>query len=399
VIKVTAVTENGRTDTVTAPVELADAPDGIVSYLINANYLIEGYNHINGEAGDVPATVGDCELTITWPTWSEDVSGTFGTEGNYTLPSKVTDFLKPPEKALFATQFRLRYRPGQNQVTVGGAGSAQLILPPKETNVKSGVSINGVYTVPEWNLSSVAFGGQVDGNYHLEDWLIPLPSTEISIDLDGPEGPLPGASVGLPLDVVFGPEFRVTGGIAPSFEPDTVNARLQGELSLRGEAGGRIAAIDTPFGEYELKTGSAWAEGALQTDRLQVVPFDPTLAGQFVVDYGVRVDVPFVPNSVLAPYTWQRTHEWELDPSAGGGTAAGMGSAVAAVEAAAGHHVETTAGRSPDPHRSAVSPGATADGDPVATTGDATVDTDTPAPAVTPTAAALLDGSHHRPAA
>lgn len=370
VIKVTAVTESGRTDTVTAPVQLADAPDGVVGYLINANYLIKGYNHINGEAGDVPAEVGNCELTITWPTWSNDVSGTFETDGNYTLPGTTTEFIEPPSKAVFATQFRLRYRPGQNQVTVGGAGSSQLIMPPKETNLATGVSVNGVYTVPEWNLSTVAFGGQIDGNYHLEDWLVPLPSTEISLDLDGPDGPMPGASVGLPLDLIFGPELRLTGNVGPSFEPDTVNARFQGELSLRGQAGGRIAAIDTPFGEYELKTGSAWAEGALQTDRLQVVPFQPTIAGRFFVNYGVKVDVPFVPNSVMEPYTWERTREWDLEPSIQGGAGAGMGpGTAAAVRMSAGQQVETTAGHSSEPHRSSASPGEMAGQGAVAATG------------------------------
>ncbi len=368
VMKVTAVTANGRTDTVTVPVELADAPDGVVSYLVNANYLIKGYNKINGDGGDVPAAVGNCELTITWPTWAKNVSGTFESEQGYDLPGDVQQYVEPPSKAAFATQFRLRYRPGQRQVTVGGAGSAQLLFPPKETNVKGGVSVNGVYTVPDWNLSTVAFAGTVDGNYHLEDWVVPLPTTEVDFDFDGPDGPMPGVSFGLPLDLIFGPELRATGSIGPSFEPDTVNARLQGELSLRGQAGGRIAAIDTPFGEYEVKTGSAWAEGALQTDRMQVVPFNPTLAGRFFINYGVKVDVPFIPSSVMEPYKWEQTHEWDLQPSVQPAVGGGIGSGAAAARTVASHTVTEEAGRQPEPHLSDVSPGASL-ADPVVDTG------------------------------
>ncbi len=393
VMKVTAVTESGRTDTVTVPVELADAPDGLVGYLVNADHLVKGYNKINGNGTDVPASVGNCELTVTWPTWAKDVSDTFESGQGYDLPGNVQEYIEPPSQAAFATQFRLRYRPGQRQVTVGGAGSAQLLFPPKETNVQTGVSVNGVYTVPEWNLTNVAFGGTIDGNYHLEDWVVPLPTTEVDFDFDGPEGPMPGVSLGLPLDLVFGPELTVSGGIAPSFEPDTVNARLQGEVSLRGEAGGRIAAIDTPVGEYEVETGSAWAEGALQTDRMQVVPFDPTLAGQFLVNYGVKVDVPFVPSSVMDPYKWERTHEWDLQPSVRPAVGSGIGSGAAAVRTAAGHTVTEDVGRQAEPHLGEVSPGARV-GDPVVDTGaDASTDGNTTLAAGPSDAAPVATGS------
>lgn len=304
-LEVTAYAVTGRTDTETVRIETAPSPEGIraISDLLNK------YSHDRGVADKwAPISVEKCRYTIYYPQITSNVSAIPELPGSesWDIPAKLGRFMPAGENILVVGQFRLTYHPDARQVSLGGGGRARIYLNPQgETRIEGKAMLDGYFTLPDWKLQRQKITGDISTRVYLEEYVSPVPIPQFRIVVDNPTGVGREHVVNEtidPIDVWIEPKIKFEGSINSEFELSSLTLRGRGQMVLHGQLGDKCHFNAAGFGCFGMRK---WVEGRLQSDYMGLLPFDPQLGGQAVVESGYQLRSP----SNLVP---DRLEKWSL---------------------------------------------------------------------------------------